>query len=126
MGLSSSQGRLLMLTSRMSDIELNMTLVSQRKNKLAMSSEKAAKAYNEAMSNYKMIVNVTDTNEKKGYKANDISYNALSSMGYVLSDSKNNIYLKKDENGEWIIPKNLDQEEILSINSDGKAQYKKR
>ena len=49
MGLSSSQGRLLMLTSRLSDIELQQILLSQRQNRLAWDQEKIAKTYSEAM-----------------------------------------------------------------------------
>ena len=68
MGLSSSQGRLLMLTSRLSDIELGEVMISQRQNTLAWESEKAATEYNEAISNYKLQIKVTDPSEDKGYR----------------------------------------------------------
>ena len=60
MGLSSSQGRLLMLTAAISDVELNEVLISQRQNKLATQGEEAAQKYNEATSNYKLEIKVKD------------------------------------------------------------------
>ena len=106
MGLSSSQGRLLMLTSRLSDIELEEIMISQRQNQLAWQSEKAAKEYSEAMNNYKMQVKITDSSADRGYRKEDLTYDNLSELGYVVMTSKNEICLKKDENGEWIIPEN--------------------
>ena len=61
MGLSSSQGRLLMLTSRLSDIELAQIMISQRQNQLAWESEKISKEYNEAISNYKLTIKIPDS-----------------------------------------------------------------
>ncbi len=121
MGLSSSQGRLLMLTSRLSDIELGETMISQRQNQLAMESEKTAKEYNEAMSNYKLTVKVTDSNETLGYKSQDLNFKNMAAMGYLVTDAKNQIYLQKDENGEWVIPQDIDGNDLLSIDSNGKA-----
>lgn len=121
MGLSSSQGRLLMLTSRLSDIELGETMISQRQNQLAMESEKTAKEYNEAVSNYKLTIKVTDPNETLGYKSQDLNYKNMAAMGYLVTDAKNQIYLQKDENGEWIIPQDINGNDLLSIDSSGKA-----
>ncbi len=121
MGLSSSQGRLLMLTSRLSDIELGETMISQRQNQLAMESEKTAKEYNEAVSNYKLTIKVTDPNETLGYKSQDLNFKNMAAMGYLVTDAKNQIYLQKDENGEWIIPQDINGNDLLSIDSSGKA-----
>ncbi len=121
MGLSSSQARLLMLTSRLSDIELGEVLISQKQNTLAWESEKAASEYNDAVSNYKLQIKVTDGTESKGYKKEDVTYSNMTSMGYLVTNANKEIYLQKDENGEWIIPKDLDGNSLLSINSDGKA-----
>ena len=121
MGLSSSQGRLLMLTSRLSDIELGEVMISQRQNTLAWESEKAATEYNEAISNYKLQIKVTDSTEDKGYRKEDVTYSNMTSMGYLVTNANKQIYLQKDENGEWIIPKDLDGKSLLSINSEGKA-----
>ncbi len=122
MGLSSSQGRLLMLTSRLNDIELQEVMISQRQNKLAWQSEAAASDYNEALSNYKLQIKVTDPEANTGFKTEDLTYSNMTSMGYLATNSDNEIYLEKDENGEWIIPKNLDGKELLSISENGKAR----
>ncbi len=122
MGLSSSQGRLLMLTSRLSDIELQEIMISQRQSQLAMKSEAAAQEYSEAMSNYKLTIKVDDSYEEKGYKKENLTYDNMTKMGYLAATANNQIYLKKDENGEWIIPKDLDGNDLLSIDkTTGKA-----
>ncbi len=122
MGLSSSQGRLLMLTSRLSDIELQEIMISQRQNQLATKSQAAAQEYNDAMSNYKLTIKVDDSYEERGYKKENLTYDNMSKMGYLAATANNQIYLKKDENGEWIIPKDLDGNSLLSIDeSTGKA-----
>lgn len=121
MGLSSSQGRLLMLTSRLSDIELSEVMISQRQNTLAWESEKAATEYHNAINNFKLQIKVTDEKEDKGYRKEDVTYANMTSMGYLVTNANKQIYLQKDENGEWIIPKDLDGNPLLTINSDGKA-----
>ena len=95
MGLSSSQGRLLMLTSRLSDIELNEVLISQKKSQLAQQSEKAAKDYQESISNYTIKVHVPDLTgeEAKGYTNEEISFSALAQAGYLVHNSSGDIYM---------------------------------
>lgn len=120
MGLSSSQGRLLMLTSRLSDIELQEIMISQRQNQLAWQSEKAAKEYNEAVNNYKLSIKVTSGEETT---KEDLNYDNMVQGGYLATNAKGQIYLKKDpETGEWIIPKDVDGNPLLTINEEtGKA-----
>lgn len=93
MGLSSSQGRLLMLTSRLSDIELQQIMISQRQNQLAAAGQKAAEEYNNAMSNCKLIVKVPNENEKTGYTKEDLSYTTMTQMGYLPTNADGSIYL---------------------------------
>ncbi len=127
MGLSSSQGRLLMLTSAISDVQLGEILISQKQNQLATQSEDAAQAYSEATSNYKMQIKVTDKDSLIGYKTEDLNYKNLSAMGYLVTNNKGQIYLTKDENGEWIIPKDIDGNDLLSIDKNtGKAIVNKQ
>ncbi len=122
MGLSSSQGRLLMLTSRMSDIELGEILISQRQNQLAWESQEAAEVYNEAVSNFKLTIKVADENESNGYKTQDLNYSNMTQMGYLVTNAKNQIYLTKDEEGNWIIPKDMDGKDLIKIDdATGKA-----
>lgn len=122
MGLSSSQGRLLMLTARLSDIELQEVMISQRQSQLAKQSEAAAKEYNEAMNNYKITIKVDDETESKGYTKQDLNYENMTQMGYLMTNSQNQVYLKKDEDGNWIIPQNIDGKNLLEIDeTTGKA-----
>lgn len=105
MGLTSSQGRLLMLTSRLSDIQLDEILISQRQNQLAWQSEKVAKEYNEKISNTKLVMKVTDYTADKGYSMQDLSYSNMTAMGYLVTDANSNIYLIQNEDGSWNVPK---------------------
>ena len=100
MGLSSSQGRLLMLTSRLSDIELAQIMISQRQNLLAWESEAAAKEYNEAVSNYKLTISILDPDKQDSFVKQDLTFKNMYDMGYRLVDSKGNIYLPQGYNSE--------------------------
>ena len=100
MGLSSSQGRLLMLTSRLSDIELAQIMISQRQNQLAWESEAAAKEYNEAVSNYKLTIKVPDPDKQDAFVKQDLTFQNMYDMGYRLVDSKGNIYLPQGYSSE--------------------------
>ncbi len=93
MGLSSSQGRLLMLTSRLSDIELQQMLISQRQNALAVSSQKAAEEYNNALTNCKIVIKMPNENEKVGYTKEDLSYKNMTELGYLATDGTGAVYL---------------------------------
>lgn len=95
MGLSSSQGRLLMLTSRLSDIELQQMIISQRQNQLAWKEAEAAKEYSEAMNNYKLVMKVPDEEGERQNK--DLTYSTLTQMGYLVTDKTGNIYLEQKE-----------------------------
>lgn len=116
MGLSSSQGRLLMLTSRLSDIELAQIMISQRQNQLAWESEAAAKEYNEAVSNYKLTIKVPDTSGDKSYTKEDLSFQNMYELGYRIVDSKGNVYLPPGYNNEV---ENSDEENSGDENSTG-------
>ena len=122
MGLSSSQARLLLLTSRLSDIELQEVMISQRQSQLARKSQEAAEVYSDAMNNYKLTIRVVDPDDEDGYIHEDLSYDNMTAMGYIATTSENQVMLKKDAQGNWIIPKDSNGNELLSINEEtGKA-----
>ncbi len=108
MGLSSSQGRLLMLTSRLSDVQMQMTLNAQRQSQLALDSEKAASEYNDKMSNYKLQIKMPDDSESIGYKKQDLDYSKMLQLGYLITDANKQVYLTKNKEGEWEVPKDED------------------
>ena len=83
MGLSASQGRLLSLTSRMSDLELQAQTISNSKIRLSQESAQASDAYNAAL----------DKKTIKAYSADTKSYvNAtasnLTTYGAISGDYK--------------------------------------
>ena len=122
MGLSSSQGRLLMLTSRLSDIQLQETIISQRQNQLAWQSEAVAREYNEATSNYKLEIKIPDAEDEDSSTKESLTYENMSQMGYLPTNAEGDVYLKKDENGKWIIPQDINGNALLTIDeSTGKA-----
>ena len=95
MGLSSSQGRLLMLTSRLNDIQLQEVMVSQRQGQLAFQSEKAAQVYSEAMNNHKLMIKLPSTNEDGKYTQENLTYKNMTQMGYLATNANGDLYLKK-------------------------------
>ncbi len=132
MGLSSSQGRLLLLTSRMSDIEFSEILIAQNQQMLAMDKEKITKEYNEAMNNYTITIKVPDSETGKTTKER-LNYINMTAAGYLLTNNDvNKIYLKKKPSSEtqegegqttadeWEIPKDSDNNDLFQI-IDGKA-----
>lgn len=122
MGLSSSQGRLLMLTSRLSDIQLQETIISQRQNQLAWESEAVAREYNEATSNYKLEIKIPDPENEDSFEKEYMTYENMTQLGYLPSNAEGQIYLKKDENGNWIIPQDVNGNPLLSVDTTtGKA-----
>lgn len=108
MGLSSSQGRLLMLTSRMSDIELQEIMISQRQNQLATKKTSASEKYMEAMNNYKLTINLTSLQEDGSYTVDDLNYTNMTQMGYIATDLEGSVYLKRN--------KTADEEQLESLN----------
>ena len=123
MGLSSSQGRLLMLTSRLSDIELEQILLSQRQNRLAFDQEKVAKTYSDALSNYKLMVKVPDLSGESESAKNPVNLNLanLNAAGFVIADEQGNLYLTKDDAGNWNVPKDIYGRDLVTLNGDGTA-----
>ena len=122
MGLSSSQGRLLMLTSRLSDIQLQETIISQRQNQLAWESEAVAREYNEATSNYKLEIKIPDAEDEDSFEKEDLTYENMTQTGYLPTNAEGQVYLKKDEEGNWIIPEDVNGNALLSIDeTTGKA-----
>lgn len=120
MGLSSSQGRLLMLTARLSDIELQQIMISQRQNRLAWDQEKVAKEYSEAMNNYKLMIKVPDleSDNANARIQKELTLDNLYSAGYIVADAQGNIYLTKNEDGKWYEPEDIYGKKLLTIEGD--------
>ena len=61
MGLSASQGRMLLLTARKNDLEFRAQQISQRRLVLSSQLEQISTDYEEAMSNRVMHIKLMDT-----------------------------------------------------------------
>lgn len=121
MGLSSLQGRLLMLVGRQSDVERQEMDISERQNELAWLQEEAALKYSEALNNTVLVMNVEkNSSDSFQYEQKVVDYKTLTSEGYLAVTVKNEILLEKDDNGNWIIPKTKDGDALIRI-ENGKA-----
>ncbi|MGM9993457.1 MAG: hypothetical protein ACI37R_01860 [Candidatus Avigastranaerophilus sp.] len=120
MGLSSLQGRLLMLVGRQSDVELQQMDISEMQNRLAMTQMQVAQEYNDALNNKKLVIKVEKDSDTFEYEKKDVDYETMSSEGLVAVTARNEVLLKKDKDGNWIIPTTKDGEELVSI-ENGKA-----
>lgn len=120
MGLSSLQGRLLMIVGRQSDIQLEEMDISQRQNELAWLQEDAAKDYTEAKTNTKLVINVREDGDSFVSEHVDLTYETMAEEGIIPVTPNNEILLKKDEDGNWIIPKDKDGRNIIQI-KNGRA-----
>jgi len=100
MGLAASQGRLLSITARMSDVEFSSQQLQQQKIRLSMSSEEISRQYTDAL-NQKKMVGATFNN---GTAANvDLTYNLLTASNsplagdYCLTDANNKVFVTTTE-----------------------------
>ncbi len=100
MGLASSQARLLLLTSRKSDLEYKSQMISQRKIMLSMQTEGLGTEYTKALSNTRLMMSYyNSTNENQSFKE-QITYAGLTTgNGTVLGD-----FLVTDEKGIVQLP----------------------
>ena len=80
MGLSASQGRMLLLTARKNDLEFRAQQISQRRLVLSSQLEQISTEYEEAMSNRVMHIKLTDASgDTTSSKEYNLTYAALMS-----------------------------------------------
>ena len=82
MGLSASQGRLLLLTARRSDLEFRAQQISQKRLVLSQQLEEISLEYENATSNRQMKINLFNNTEKDENgntinRTNNLTYAAL-------------------------------------------------
>jgi hypothetical protein len=100
MGMAASQGRLLGLTARMSDVEFSSQQKCQQKVSLARSTEAITTVYTEALNKMK-FVGLTGFNKSTAEYA-DISYAMLTGVNsplageYCLTDSSNKVVVPRE------------------------------
>ena len=98
MGLSASQGRLLLLTARKSDLEFRAQQISHKRLLLAQQLTDISNEYEEAVSNKQMKLKLYTMNseEKADYYYNNLTYAYLVS-GALYGDNANFSGLRKSK-----------------------------
>jgi len=95
MGLAASQARLLLLTSRRSDLEYRAQMISQHKIALAMETEQIAVAYTEALNNKQMMFTYKTDLEKGTNEKEVLTYDSImfgtDFQNYRLVDRDGNV-----------------------------------
>jgi hypothetical protein len=100
MGMAASQGRLLSMTSRMSDLEFQSQSKCQSKIKLAMSTEDITREYTEALNKKKFVGLTGYENGSPVYS--DLTYDMLTGLNsplagdYCLTDSSDRILVTQE------------------------------
>ncbi len=115
MGLSASQGRMLSLTSRLSDLEYRAQNIQNQKIRLADQSEAVSKNYLDALNAKKLTAYNADTNSQVDLSlASMYNLNKSPNNGTkrVIVDASGNTvvpgsWLEKDEKGNTVLTKDL-------------------
>lgn len=101
MGMSASQGRMLTLTARMSDLEFSAQSISNSKIRLASQSEEIAKDYADALDKKHLMY-------AKGYNANTgATQYAEATIAMLINYNPESLEAQrilKDSNGNVIVP----------------------
>ena len=117
MGLAASQARLLLLTSRRSDLEYRAQMISQHKIALAMETEKVATAYTSALNDRHLTYTFWQDPNSSTKVEKDLSYDLITS-GYQKDDEKDGSgtlgYRVVDRDGYIVIKSGMSEEQKLA------------
>lgn len=102
MGLSASQARLLTLTTRLSDLELQAEQISNAKIRLSSDSESVSNKYSDALNTGKYTI-LSGVNNSGIYTYSDLTYNSLTGPDSPLVSQ----YCVTDVNNNVVVPKNV-------------------
>ena len=97
MGLSASQGRMLSLTSRLSDLEFRAQAIQNQKIRLADQSEAVSKNYLDALNAKKLTAYNPETHTQM-----DASLQSLYTLNGVESNGKKRVIV--DASGKTVVP----------------------
>jgi len=104
MGLASSQARLLLLTSRKSDLEYKSQMISQRKIQLALQTEGLGSEYTKAMSNTRLMMTTYISGSQGDKLTEQVSYKRLTEStqfgNLLITDPAGNILLPPGKDGK--------------------------
>ncbi len=123
MGLSASQARLLTLTTRISDLELQAQQISNEKIRLSSDTEKITSKYSNSLNQQKFRL-LNDISTSGTYNYIDMTYNSLTGSGspllnqYAVTDSRGNILVTAEMADAFESSSNAD-DFIEAISSNG-------
>lgn len=102
MGLAASQARLLTLTTRLSDLELQAEQISNSKIRLSTESEQVSNKYSNALNKSTFTI-LSGLNSAAEYVYSDLTYNSLTGPESPLVSQ----YCVTDVNGNIVVPKDI-------------------
>lgn len=109
MGMSASQARLLTITARLSDLELNAQVISNKKIRTSMKAQKVAEDYANALNNKKTVT--------EGGTTTTVTPNSLSAAALTgFAAGKAQIILK-NKDGKIIVPESFPQATVNDADS---------
>lgn len=115
MGMSASQARLLQLTARLSDLELQAQQISNAKIRLSQDSEAAATAYSDALNKETLKV-YSGTSDGNSTYVQATAYN-LTTYGAVSTTDKQRFL--KDSSGKVIVSTTMGKYYDDAVNAGG-------
>ncbi len=107
MGMAASQARLLSITARLSNNEMEQQSLAYSKQRLSDNSEQINDAYLDALNKTKYQILTGYNNTEACYA--DLTYNQLTGCGSVASGKQ---YLVKDKTGKVLVPSNVAKSDI--------------
>jgi len=96
MGMAASQGRLLSITARMSDLEFNSQQVSQSKIRLAMSGEEITRQYTDALDKKQLVGMLGNGSSVEMNYALLTGADSPLAGDYILTNANNQVIVSKD------------------------------
>jgi len=117
MGMSASQGKLLMLTARTHDLEFKAQMLTQRRLSLASQSLEASQQYERATTNREFLFSTKDSgNAPRLTYSNVVNSYQDGGLGYRLKDADG--YLIVDKMPDNIDPNSADLYKVIANIND--------
>lgn len=114
MGLAASQARLLLLTSRRSDLEYRAQMISQHKIALAMETEQVATAYTQALNDRHLVYTYWKNANNDNSVQENLSYKNITTP--MMAGQEGSVgYRVVNANGEIVVPKSYTDEQLTSL-----------
>ncbi len=108
MGLAASQGRLLLLTARRSDLEFRGQQISQRRMQLMKDLESVSAEYTRKTGNRQLKLSVVNQGETNQMTTVNLTYDNLVNLGNAGGDADTQMYRIVNAHGKIVVPSDSD------------------